>query len=193
MVKAEGGSVADAAIMEDEDEGPVVVKTEAPFDPSKQVGATLPLMYWDPAGFCKTGDRETFYNYRCAELKHGRVAMIASLGFVLQHNIKFPGFGDVPAGLGAVITMPGTIGLLVLVGVSGFLETQVWAQDPKVEPGNFGDPLAVGQYYDEWRNRELNNGRMAMIAAMAIMIAELVTGKDGVEQIWTPLSNVPVE
>merc|ERR1712060_761590 len=46
-------------------------------------------MYFDPAGFCKEGDRETFYNYRCAELKHGRVAMIASIGAVAQHWLKF--------------------------------------------------------------------------------------------------------
>jgi hypothetical protein len=33
------------------------------------------------------------------------------------------------------------------------------------------------------RNRELNNGRAAMFAAIGIISAELLTGKDGVEQL----------
>mmetsp|Transcript_112041 Transcript_112041/g.316680 ORF Transcript_112041/g.316680 Transcript_112041/m.316680 type:complete len:289 (+) Transcript_112041:74-940(+) len=187
-VLAEAPSVASAAIVEDEKAPP-----EAPFDPAKQVGATLPLMYWDPAGFCKVGDKDGFRNLRCAELKHGRVSMLAALGMVAQHAIKFPGFSDVPSGLGAVITPPGTFGLLVLVAASGYVETQLWTQDSNKEPGDFGDPLKIGQYYDEWRNRELNNGRMGMISILAIIVAELVSGKDGVDQIWQPLSNLPVE
>eukprot|EP00929_Paragymnodinium_shiwhaense_P018469 TRINITY_DN1291_c0_g2_i1.p1 TRINITY_DN1291_c0_g2~~TRINITY_DN1291_c0_g2_i1.p1 ORF type:complete len:293 (-),score=83.51 TRINITY_DN1291_c0_g2_i1:189-1001(-) len=164
-----------------------------PFDPAKQVGVTLPLMYFDPAGFSKVGDREGFYNLRCAELKHGRVAMMASLGMVAQHFLKLPGFGDVPAGAQAAITPPGTFGLVLVAAAAGAVETQLWAQDPSKEPGDFGDPAGIGQYYLEWRNRELNNGRFAMIAFFAIVIAELASGKDGVDQIWTPLSNLPVE
>eukprot|EP00929_Paragymnodinium_shiwhaense_P018467 TRINITY_DN1291_c0_g1_i1.p1 TRINITY_DN1291_c0_g1~~TRINITY_DN1291_c0_g1_i1.p1 ORF type:complete len:268 (-),score=70.37 TRINITY_DN1291_c0_g1_i1:247-1050(-) len=164
-----------------------------PFNPAKQVGVTLPLMYFDPAGFCKVGDEETFYKNRCAELKHGRVAMMASLGLVAQHFIKFPGFGDVPAGAAAAITPQGGVGLVLLAAAAGAVETQLWTQDPQKEPGNFGDPAGIGQYYVEWRDRELNNGRMAMIAFWAIVVAELASGKDGVDQIWTPLSNLPVE
>jgi hypothetical protein len=32
-------------------------------------------------------------------------------------------------------------------------------------------------------NRELNNGRAAMFAVIGIIAAELLTGKDGVEQL----------
>lgn len=165
-----------------------------PFDPAKQPGVSLPLMYWDPAGFCKVGDKEGFRNYRVAELKHGRVAMLAALGAVMQHFIKFPGFDQVPCGIEAVITPPGTYGLVVLVLACGVIETQVWTQDPEKEPGDFGDPAGVGQYYEEWRTRELNNGRMAMISILGILGAELATGKDGVDQIWgTTVGNLPVE
>jgi len=165
-----------------------------PFDPSKQTGVTLPLMYFDPAGFCKVGDEEGFRKYRSAELKHGRVAMLAALGCVVQHNIKFPGFGDVPSGIKALTTPQGLVGFLLIVGVSGYMETQVWVQDDKKEPGDFGDPAGIGQNLPEWKDRELNNGRMAMISIMGILVAELVTGKDGVEQIFgSQLGNLPVE
>mmetsp|Transcript_69457 Transcript_69457/g.157624 ORF Transcript_69457/g.157624 Transcript_69457/m.157624 type:complete len:274 (+) Transcript_69457:95-916(+) len=165
-----------------------------PFDPAKQPGVTLPLLYFDPLGFSKVGDKEGFRNLRVAELKHGRVAMMAALGAVLQHWIKLPGFENVPSGIDAVVTPPGTYGLIVLFLASGAVELTVGKQDPEKEPGDFGDPLSVGQYYEEWRNRELNNGRFAMIAIMGILVAELITGKDGVDQVWTTtVGNLPVE
>jgi len=164
---------------------------EAPFDPAKMPGVTLPLMYFDPAGLCK--DKEIFYQYRCAELKHGRLAMVAALGMVLPHWVKFPGFEEVPCGLKAVVTPPGTYGLLAVLALAGGVEAAVWVQDPEKDPGDFGDPAGFGQYYEEWKNRELNNCRMAMIACLAIIVAELVTGLDGVDQIWRPAGNLPVE
>lgn len=165
-----------------------------PFDPAKQPGVTPPLMYFDPAGFSKVGDEEGFRNLRSAELKHGRVAMMAALGAVTQHWIKFPGFDTVPSGIYAVATPPGTYGLVALIAASGALELTIGAQDPTKEPGDFGDPVGFGQYDEEWRNREINNGRFAMIAIMGIIVAELMTGRDGVEQIFgATVKNLPVK
>jgi hypothetical protein len=155
-----------------------------PFDPAKQPGVTLPLLFFDPLGFCKKGDKESFRKYRTSEIKHGRVAMLAALGAVGQHFLRFPGFDQVPSGVQAVTTFPGLVGFLALILGAGFVETQLWVEDPNKEPGNFGDPAGIGQYYEEWRNRELNNGRFAMIAIMGIIVAELVSGKDGFDQVW---------
>merc|ERR550537_338282 len=77
------------------------VEPEPQFDPSQQIEAMPPLGYFDPAGFCKVGDKAGFRNLRAAEIKHGRVAMMAALGAVVQHYVKFPGFESVPSGLGA--------------------------------------------------------------------------------------------
>merc|ERR1719215_2436247 len=55
------------------------------FDPAVQLGAMPPLGYFDPAGFCKKGDESGFRTFRAAEIKHGRVAMMAALGAVVQH------------------------------------------------------------------------------------------------------------
>ena len=46
--------------------------------------------------------------------------MMAALGAVVQHYVKFPGFEGVPAGLDAVITAPGTYGALVMFPGSTF-------------------------------------------------------------------------
>jgi len=158
------------------------VEPEPQFDPSQQIGAMPPLGYFDPAGFCKVGDKAGFRNLRAAEIKHGRVAMMAALGAVIQHYVKFPGFDAVPSGLGAVTSSPGTVGFAALFAAAGFLELVAWTEDPSKEPGNFGDPAGLNQYNQEMRERELNNGRFAMFAAIGIIAAELYTGKDAIQQ-----------
>jgi len=152
------------------------------FSPAKQVGVTDPLGFFDPAGFCKEGDEAGFRNLRASEIKHGRVAMMAALGAVAQHFMAASTAPGVPAGLGAVTTPPGTYGFVALFLASGALEFTLFKQADNKEPGNFGDPVGFGDYSTDSRNRELNNGRFAMFAAIGIIAAELLTGKDAVEQ-----------
>ena len=124
------------------------------FDPSTQIGAMAPLGYFDPAGLCKKGDEATFRQLRAAELKHGRVAMMAAVGAVAQHYVKFPGFESVPSGLAASITGPGSYGFVALFALAGILELGAWTESDNKEPGNFGDPLGFSQYTQEWRAAE---------------------------------------
>jgi len=152
------------------------------FDPAVQVGALPPLGFFDPAGFSKKNDETGFRSLRASEIKHGRVAMMAALGAVVQHYVKFPGFDSVPSGLSAVLVPPGSFGMIALFIVSGALELGLWTENPSKEPGNFGDPVGFGSYDTDTRNRELNNGRFAMFAAIGIVAAELLTGKDAIEQ-----------
>jgi hypothetical protein len=78
--------------------------------------------------------------------------MMAALGGVAQHYIKFPGFDDVPAGLSAMTSAPGTYGFVALFVLSGVMELAIWQQDAKKEAGNFGDPVGFGQYIEDMRN-----------------------------------------
>merc|ERR1711972_567970 len=141
--------------------------------------------------FTKVGDEEGFRKLRVAEVKHGRVAMMAAVGAVVQHFVQFPGFTDIPKGLGAVLTPPGTFGFVALFAVSGALELLFWKDNPaqKIsEIGDYGNPLQLGVgaplgESEDMKNRELNNGRAAMFAALGIIVAELVTGKDAVQQL----------
>ena len=173
---------AAAAESAPEEEAPPPPPPPPPFNPAKQIGAMAPLGFFDPAGFSKVGDKEGFNSLRSAEIKHGRVAMMAALGATVQHFVKFPGFEKVPAGFGAVLTAPGSYGFIALLLVSAGLELAVWVQDPAKEPGNFGNPAGWGSYDDEMRNKEINNGRFAMFAALGIIAADLLTGKDAMQQ-----------
>jgi len=155
--------------------------TYTAWDPANEIGAQAPLGYFDPAGF--TTNEATFRKLRTAEIKHGRVAMMAALGAVVQHYVQIPGFENVPKGLGAVNVSPGKEAAIALILISGALELAVWTDDESKEPGNFGDPLGLGQYTEDVRAREIANGRFAMFAAIGIISAELLTGKDAVQQL----------
>jgi len=156
-----------------------------PFDPATQVGVTAPLGFFDPLGFAKKGDEAGFRKLRSAEIKHGRVAMMGALGAVVQHYVQIPGFDKVPKGLGAVSSDPGSLGLIALVLASGVVELVFWKDDDNKAPGDYGNPVSFGVplgWNDDMRNRELNNGRAAMFSALGIIVAELATGKDAVQQ-----------
>ncbi|CAE8611638.1 unnamed protein product [Polarella glacialis] len=153
-----------------------------PFNPALQIGSMPPMDFWDPAGFVKVGDKPGFNKMRAAEIKHGRVAMMAALGMVAQCYFHFPGFEEVPNGIGAVALAPGTYGLGAIFVISGVLELFVWTEDDKKEPGNFGDPAGLNQYNEDMRAKEINNGRMAMFSIIGILGAEAVSGKDAIGQ-----------
>jgi len=153
----------------------------APFAPAKpafvlseQVGCMEPLGYFDPLGFCPDEEAE-FKKLRANEVKHGRLAMMASVGLLGQ---SFLGAGH--GSISSLQTVEGPLGITFILMVSAFVEA-TWPEDPE-KPGDFGDPLGFGQDSVEMRNKELNNGRMAMMSVVGIFVAEAVTGKDAVQQ-----------
>ena len=113
--------------------------------------------------------------------------MMASVGLVGQHFLKFPGFENSPAGFSIMGRGEGVLGFFAIFLVSGLLEL-AWREDPsgEKEPGNYGDPFGVQMYNDEMRMKELNNGRMAMISVLGIFAAECATGKDAMQQFGLP-------
>jgi hypothetical protein len=168
-----------------------------------EVGATLPLCNpdegmsrWDPCGFTTGKNADKFDIYRTAELKHGRVAMMAVVGLVAQHYVRFgplstnEGVYDLstlPSGLGALSTFPSNAGFGAIVLLAGFVELR--ASDEGRAPGDFGDPLdwrrqVAGTIPDiaMLRTYELEHGRLAMLGVMGVLAAEYVTGYDSVQQ-----------
>eukprot|EP00933_Yihiella_yeosuensis_P059075 TRINITY_DN599_c0_g1_i1.p1 TRINITY_DN599_c0_g1~~TRINITY_DN599_c0_g1_i1.p1 ORF type:complete len:278 (-),score=86.20 TRINITY_DN599_c0_g1_i1:366-1109(-) len=145
------------------------------FNPALQIGAVAPLGYFDPAGFCKMGDEETFNKLRSNEIKHGRVAMMASVGLLGGH------FAGAHGSIGSIYTDWGVFGFIVLLMGTGVIES-IYQEAPGAEPGNLGDPAGFGMYTTDMRTKEINNGRMAMLSVLGIFAAEFATGKDALQQ-----------
>merc|ERR1719330_897303 len=47
-----------------------------------ELGVQAPVGFWDPLGFTKDGSVEAFNRRRATEIKHGRVAMLATMGYM---------------------------------------------------------------------------------------------------------------
>merc|ERR1711904_285095 len=62
-------------------------------------GITAPAGFFDPLGFSTTVSGGKLLFYREVELKHGRVAMLAALGFLVAESFHplFGGNIDVPS------------------------------------------------------------------------------------------------
>lgn len=78
-----------------------------------EIGVIAPTGFFDPLELTKNADAERFAQFRNAELKHGRVSMLAVVGYVTQEVFRFPGeiapglkFADVPNGLDAINAIP---------------------------------------------------------------------------------------
>ena len=81
-----------------------------------ELGVQAPVGFWDPAGFTADGSVENFKRRRQTELKHGRISMLATMGYITPEITgKFPGylspsaglkFADVPNGLAAISKVP---------------------------------------------------------------------------------------
>lgn len=74
-------------------------------------GCLPPVGYFDPLGLATS--EETFDAYRAVELKHGRVAQLAVIGYVVPEFYRWGGdiapglkFADVPNGVAALDAIP---------------------------------------------------------------------------------------
>merc|ERR1711933_715067 len=98
-----------------------------------ELGAQPPLGFFDPLGLVADGDQAKFERLRFVELKHGRISMLAVVGYLVQEaGIRLPGnidysgttFESIPNGFGALTAIPGA-GIAQLVAFVGFLELAV--------------------------------------------------------------------
>ena len=60
-----------------------------------ELGVQAPVGFWDPAGLSSDGSVENFKRRRQTELKHGRISMLATMGYITPGITgKFPGCQD---------------------------------------------------------------------------------------------------
>merc|ERR1712157_514199 len=154
------------------------------------VGITPPVGFFDPLGLSIGKTDQIMQNYREAELKHGRVAMAACLGWYITAAGVHPAFNSALSSdpLEAMKQLP-TVGWIQFVLGCGAVE---WvAQQIKERPGYHpGDLLGAAYWVDnsdegwvDYQNKELNNGRLAMLAFMGIYTQDLLFGNYG-DQIF---------
>mmetsp|Transcript_33314 Transcript_33314/g.48739 ORF Transcript_33314/g.48739 Transcript_33314/m.48739 type:complete len:204 (-) Transcript_33314:35-646(-) len=158
-------------------------------------GVTAPLGFFDPLGFTKNCDESTFNWYRNAEIKHGRIAMMSFVGYLIPHFAKFGGmlstseniaFADVPVGHAAVSSIPASGKLQIFIAI-GIMELLVWPVNSS-DPGNF-QPVGGWVRYEDAAvkksklTKELNNGRAAMLAILGLIAQELQTGKSPIAEL----------
>jgi len=170
-------------------------------------GALPPTGFFDPFGFAAKADGNTLKRYREAEVTHGRVAMLATVGFLVGEQVAGSSFLFSGKITGPAIThlaqVPPIFWTLLVVGIAnaelrrariGWVEpTDVPFDEPgrlrtSYSPGDIGfDPLNLKpsdpDELNTMQTKELQNGRLAMIAASGFMAQELVDGK-GIIEHW---------
>lgn len=170
-------------------------------------GALPPVGFFDPLGFAEKADDSTLLRYREAEVTHGRVAMLAAVGFLVGEKVEGSSFlfdaqikgpaishlAQVPAGFWVL--------LVVAIGASEEYRARVAFVDPsdvavdqpgKMRdghyPGDIGfDPLGLKpedpEEFNIMATKELQHGRLAMLASAGFMAQELTDGKGIIEHL----------
>merc|ERR1719181_2376695 len=47
-----------------------------------ELGVQAPVGFWDPLGLSNDGDEDVFKRRRSVEIKHGRICMLATMGYI---------------------------------------------------------------------------------------------------------------
>ena len=172
-------------------------------------GALAPVGFFDPLGLSSGKTDGEIKKIREAELKHGRVSMLAFVGILVgeSFNPLFDGKIGGPAiyqfqqaddlvsffWVGVLFVIALIEGQNILSGWESVEDTQnrgatvANLKDSYVN-GDLGfDPLGLkptdSSKFDEIRTKELQNGRLAMLGVAGIVAQELVNGKGVFENL----------
>ncbi|CAE8583822.1 unnamed protein product [Polarella glacialis] len=169
--------------------------TESPLRAfENELGVQAPVGFFDPLGLSKDGDAEVFKRRRLTELKNGRVAMIAAMGYIVPEFFRWPGFlspsagvkfAEIPNGLAAFTKVPAE-GWMQWILFAGAIEFGLYPEDPSRAPGDYANggvlgipnasTLPAGEVRNKRLNSELSNGRLAMMAITGMWFQDGLTG-----------------
>jgi hypothetical protein len=146
---------------------------------------------WDPLGLSEKMDQENLNLIRAAELKHGRVAMLANVGWWWtatgthfegmlspSKNISFADCAAAGNPIAAAAKVPGA-GIWQIIFAIGALEIYWEGKYPSNQnAGNFGVPAATQdpERLKFFQEAELKNGRLAMIGIISYAVATAIPG-----------------
>eukprot|EP00548_Thalassiothrix_antarctica_P016423 CAMPEP_0194184170 /NCGR_PEP_ID=MMETSP0154-20130528/36167_1 /TAXON_ID=1049557 /ORGANISM="Thalassiothrix antarctica, Strain L6-D1" /LENGTH=226 /DNA_ID=CAMNT_0038901623 /DNA_START=67 /DNA_END=744 /DNA_ORIENTATION=- len=180
-------------------------------------GAIPPVGFFDPLGFAKDADSNTLKSYREAELTHGRVAMVATIGFLVGEAV---GNGNTPlfdgaitgAAIGQLGQAPGGFYIFLIFAIGalevsrlreGFIDVKNVDKDEPgtlkddYYPGDIGfDPFGLKpedpEEFEIMVTKELQHGRLAMLASSGFIAQELTDGKGIIEHFQGGDAAAPV-
>jgi len=161
-------------------------------------GAVAPTGFFDPIGFSQSGiSLRDVKRYREAEVQHGRVAMIAAVGYLSGEAVSGPfsitgpandQLQQMPPVAFAILAISITVAELKRATI-GWVEPDFgsWTKTlftlrDHYYPGDVGfDPLGLkpkdAKSFADMQTRELQNGRLAMLGVAGMCAQELVNHK----------------
>lgn len=152
----------------------------------KYAGSTKPVEYFDPLNFSKDKTNSQLAYLREAELKHARWGMVSALTIPSVETVTHkPAIYELSNFSQNQLTL--LIGAVFLAEFSTMLrgwknpfngEGSYWELRDDYQPGDLGFNLVdKNDLSFDLYDKELNNGRLAMIASLGMIVQELVTNK----------------
>lgn len=182
-------------------------------------GVVAPTGYFDPLGFCQKGiPLNDVKRYREAEVQHGRVAMLATVGYFVGEGFSGPFSMDGPANDQLQqMPLPALAFLTIAIGAAELKRATIGWVEPDLGsvtntlftlrdsyyPGDLGfDPLGLkptgAKDFENMQTKELQNGRLAMLGVAGMCAQELVNHKtifetiDFYQNVYSGFYDVPV-
>ena len=166
-------------------------------------GAVAPLGFFDPLGFSKNIELDGAKRLREAEIMHCRVAMMATVGYLIGESTPTITYGmDVHHTIAnnQIPEVPGTVlfPFFLAINIAEALRAAIGWVEPGLGPlftlrktyypGDINfDPFGLkpksAKDFANMQTKELSNGRLAMLAAAGMCVQEQINGKGILENL----------
>ena len=149
-------------------------------------GVTKPIENFDPIGFSKDKTESEKLFLREAELKHGRLGMISALSIPLTEQVTHrPAIFELSNNINLfciilAVMMAAETTFMVNGWENPFTTNKYFKLKDTYQPGDLGFTDIQDFSTSEntaLLNKELNNGRLAMIGSLGMIVQELVTNQ----------------